>query len=384
LANSVKVGPFRIAKNQQRGKWLLDVPASFSPSGIRQRLTFNTKAEAIDEARRQLDVLSKRLAAVSNNSRRRNLKTGKTLAQLANDWITDQQSRVALGKKRSSTLEKNLYQLRNVVEFAGSIDIGLLDGAKIEEYQHHRIQLGRSKATINDEVATLLIAIRWAVRRGWLDQAPEPEQLRVRARLEWLPSIEEMTEIYRHLPPSLQPLFRLLCETGCRKSEAFKLKWAQVDELRGRISFEDTKTDASVRYVPISEELRAELRALPKNSEYVFAGRKHDKPIDNMRKALASAVRKAGILDNGKPAKLTPQVIRRAVLSWHAEAGTAESIAQALCGHARGSRVTQKAYTHHSVEAVARSIIKLPTEEHSENKLAKNLATNGNKQPKRR
>jgi hypothetical protein len=109
-----------------------------------------------------------------------------------------------------------------------------------------------------------------------------------------------------------------------------------------------------------------------------------DKPIDNMRKALASAVRKAGILDNGKPAKLTPQVIRRAVLSWHAEAGTAESIAQALCGHARGSRVTQKAYTHHSVEAVARSIIKLPTEEHSENKLAKNLATNGNKQPKRR
>jgi hypothetical protein len=103
-----------------------------------------------------------------------------------------------------------------------------------------------------------------------------------------------------------------------------------------------------------------------------------------MRKALASAVRKAGILDNGKPAKLTPQVIRRAVLSWHAEAGTAESIAQALCGHARGSRVTQKAYTHHSVEAVARSIIKLPTEEHSENKLAKNLATNGNKQPKRR
>jgi type I restriction enzyme R subunit len=134
----------------------------------------------------------------------------------------------------------------------------------------------------------------------------------------------------------------------------------------------------------ISEELRAELRALPKNSGYVFAGRKHDKPIDNMRKALASAVRKAGILDNGKPAKLTPQVIRRAVLSWHAEAGTAESIAQALCGHARGSRVTQKAYTHHSVEAVARSIIKLPTEEHSENKLAKNLATNGNKQPKRR
>jgi putative transposase len=41
-------------------------------------------------------------------------------------------------------------------------------------------------------------------------------------------------------------------------------------------------------------------------------------------------------------------------------------------------------FTHHSVEAVARSIIKLPTEEHSENKLAKNLATNGNKQPKRR
>lgn len=382
MANSTKVGPFRVAWNSQRADWLLDVPPSFSLHGKRQRITFKTKTEALQKARAlQNDILAKLDTAI-RKSARRNLKTGVTVSELASRWAAQEQQRVELGKKRSSSLEKNLYQLQNIVNFSGNTDIGKIGEHEIEQYQRHRLKQGRSEATINDEVATFLIALRWAAKQGWIEEAPAVEQLRVKRRVQWLPSVEEMAAVYKHISPTLQPLLRLLCETGCRRSEAFRLTWRNVDEVRGTITFEDTKTDASVRRVPISRELLDEIRNLPKTCEYVFEGKVKGKPIDNMRKALASAVVKAGITYQGEPANITPQTIRKAVVSWHAEAGTAESITQALCGHARGSRVTQTAYAQHSVEAVSRSIIQLPLEERIENKSPKNLATNGNTRQK--
>ena len=123
-----------------------------------------------------------------------------------------------------------------------------------------------------------------------IDEAPAVEQLRVKRRVEWVPSIQEMVAVYNHINPRLRPLLRLLCETGCRKSEAFRLTWRKVDEVRGTVTFEDTKNDASVRRTPISLELLNEIRSLPKTCEYVFESKVKGQPIDNMRKALASAV----------------------------------------------------------------------------------------------
>jgi len=58
-----------------------------------------------------------------------------------------------------------------------------------------------------------------------------------------------------------------------------------------------------------------EIHALDKASEYVFPGRNPDKPLNNFRKALKTAVKKSGIKRHGKPLPISPQIIRKAVMT---------------------------------------------------------------------
>ncbi len=91
-----------------------------------------------------------------------------------------------------------------------------------------------------------------------------------------------------------------------QRGEAFNLTWADIDELKGFVEFKPKdgwtpKTSKSCRGVPVSDEMLNTLRRLPKSSSYVFPGKRPDRPIDNIRKAFASAVCKAGILRDGHP-----------------------------------------------------------------------------------
>ena len=140
-----------------------------------------------------------------------------------------------------------------------------------------------------------------------------------------------------------------------------------------------TKRISSVRENPISSELLQELRSLDKKSEYVFPGKDSSKPINNFRKALKTAIAKSGVERNGEPIHGTPQIIRKAVTTWLIEAGIPESMVQALVGHARGSRVTQKVYIRHSKIALKSVVIPLSSEVQIENENTTTLATNGNK-----
>ena len=68
-------------------------------------------------------------------------------------------------------------------------------------------------------------------------------------------------------------LMQMVLYTGMRRSELFKLKWADIDEQRGFIKLEDPKggTDISI---PLNDAARGLLKNHPRTgSEYVFPGR---------------------------------------------------------------------------------------------------------------
>jgi integrase len=68
-------------------------------------------------------------------------------------------------------------------------------------------------------------------------------------------------------------LMRMVLFTGMRRSELFKLKWADIDEQRGFIKLEDPKggTDMSI---PLNDAARDLLKSHPQTgSQYVFPGR---------------------------------------------------------------------------------------------------------------
>ncbi len=386
MAKHDKVGPFRIIPNKRRGNYQIDIPPHLSETGKRQRPSFASKREATKEAQRLSEAFSDKTFGRTNKTIN---MSGVNLNTAGEQWLEKQFVRVKLGKKRKSSLEKEIYHLATLIGHMGTLDIAQIAEREMEGFQHHRLEDGRKPATINSEIATLKSILQWAKNHKLIDEVPLVEQMTVELIIPDLPTIDEMRKIVECIDPKRRVLLMLMAETGCRRGEAQTLPWEHVDQINGTIKFQryvnsnndtwQTKRNASVREVPISIELLDEIHTLDKVSEYVFPGRNPKKPIDNFRRSLKTAVKKSDVKRHGKPISISPQVIRKAVMTWHIENGTAESIVQALCGHARGSRVTQKAYLEHRPAAIKDAIISMAKSDQTANKGTKNLATNGNK-----
>lgn len=348
------VRPF-IRSGEATEQWQLDIPAELSPLGKRQRRLFPSKKEAVAEAKR-LD----RLDCIREVNRgRRPPPCGLSLHDILPEWLEREEARVRTGKRAPSTLVTNLHRLKPVLAFFDQDDLTAIQEARLTAYQEHRFGLGMKPSTINTEVSTLLKLLRWSVKEGYLFNVPDVEAMRVHLEDHDMPTPEEVRAIIEALPEHLRPLILLFAETGCRKGEALNLTWEQVDEVQGTISIRrragewSAKTQSSYRTLFLSDELVEQLRQIEKVGRYVFYSRKKPaQPVTDFRKSLAAAVKKARVTRRGRLMRITPQVLRQAYVTWQQERGTPESIVQALVGHARGSSVTRRHYTHHGEKAL--------------------------------
>ncbi|MCM1440623.1 MAG: site-specific integrase [Roseburia sp.] len=68
----------------------------------------------------------------------------------------------------------------------------------------------------------------------------------------------------------LENLFRFYLASGVRKAEALAIKWTDIDEQRGTLFVNGTKTETSKRYIPLFDSIRRILAKQPHLSEYVF------------------------------------------------------------------------------------------------------------------
>ena len=69
------------------------------------------------------------------------------------------------------------------------------------------------------------------------------------------------------------------------------------------------------------------------------------KPVQNVRTALGTAAKRAGLTRNGKPYLPTIKLFRKAFATMLAEQGTNQSVVGAMMGHAPGSKMTDQYYT---------------------------------------
>jgi integrase len=330
--------------------------------------------------------------------------SGLALAEASEIWTKVQEARVATMKKRASSLVSELYRLTSVLSFMGGDDLVGITEHRINQYQQHRLNARRSPSTVNSEVSTLLHVLAWAKKRKLIRELPDCEQIPVWRREHDLPTTGEAARILEHLSGRTRLLVHLLAETGCRKSEAFTLTWEDVDVVNGvlRIRAKDgftPKTQHSQRQIPITGALLDGLRALDTKSVYVFPGRKRngskreqaDTPVTDIDKALAKAVKEAGVMRNGRPMKITPKLFRKANITWQQERGVPVAILQPLVGHAPGSRITLQSYTFATREAQRAAVLNLPVgPTHSDAQTSStvtetgtDLATSGNTQSSR-
>lgn len=84
-------------------------------------------------------------------------------------------------------------------------------------------------------------------------------------------TVEEQRQFIECLKDNkLKPLYVFYLLSGCRKSEALAIKWADVDYKEARIHIRGTKTATADRAIPLFPEIDRLLKKLPKQSEYIF------------------------------------------------------------------------------------------------------------------
>ena len=97
--------------------------------------------------------------------------------------------------------------------------------------------------------------------------------------------------------------------------------------------------------------------------------------MSNFKRALASAVKAAGLVRNSMPMRITPHVLRKANASWLAARRVHPRVVQSLLGHSAGSRMTDQHYVQATDETLRQAAITLPLWTASP---PENVATSGN------
>ena len=195
----------------------------------------------------------------------------------------------------------------------------------------------RSIRTTNNYGNYLKTFFNYAVKRGYLDKNPmalwkkqyEPRKPRLLDR-------ETIEAIMAHAKPHVAWAIEVAYNTGARtgESELLSLKWEDVDYEQGLIHIFGRKTKTH-RWVPLSEEFLARLKAKQAESdcEYIISFR--GKQVKAIRKAFRVACENAGVKYH-----VRMYDIRHRFASELFNANVPEGVVSKAIGHSRVSTTT--------------------------------------------
>ena len=177
----------------------------------------------------------------------------------------------------------------------------------------------------------------------------------------WYPSPEEFRSVvaqmrsYQFGPCQAASEFaELLCYTGCRLSEANRLRWSDVDWKSNRLRVNGAKgravsTESSIRFVPISKRLADLLKRMEKlpKAEMDRVAR-----VKECRGTMQRAC-----VDLKLPRKLDHHDLRHTFATWYVTRGMPVPLVADLLGHKDGGALLLKVYRHKD-ESISQKWIK--------------------------
>jgi len=208
-----------------------------------------------------------------------------------------------------------------------------------------------SKATVNQELATLNHLLNKAVEWGWLStkKATVKKYKLDNARTVYL-TLEQanqlLNEAQKCTAPEIYPFTLIGLETGMRLREILAIRIADIDLGRQRIFVPNAK--AGSRDQPISPTLveffRQHLAELPTNQEWLFPSRGDSKSghFESIEKQFRKIVRNAGM----DPKEVVRHTLRHTAATHLIQAGVDIPTTQRILGHKTQAMVFR--YVHMS------------------------------------
>lgn len=208
-----------------------------------------------------------------------------------------------LGKERLTDLNVhhiNIYKKIRTGELAFKTHRKDVEGKKIPVYK------GKiSNRTIMKELSYFSGFLKWCRRERALELKPIHIETLPHSRPKpFVLSPGEIVKILSAVTPFHRAFILCLYTLGLRLSEARYLRWTDIDFSNGAVRV--IQKGGEQKILPMNEWLKTSLQSLEKVGEYVFSSRQRgktgdeeepeeEKPIHDIRKALAKACKQAGI-----------------------------------------------------------------------------------------
>ncbi|MET0015034.1 MAG: site-specific integrase [Sedimenticola sp.] len=277
--------------------------------------------------------------------------------------------------------ETTLHHIRNLDDFLNGKMLSEIDSTLVSQIASERLQQPNknhkygeipsvSRVTVNHSLTFVKAVLNAAKRRGWIDNVPRIEKLKIskkeQMRVDWL-TRDEAKRLLDELPIHLENMARFTLLTGLRESNVCGLRWEWVDLRQCFVVIPSTSSKSGKHiHIPLNS-IAIELLNSLKNDHPVYVFTYRGKPIKKANcAAWKKALDRAGIRPYIAPGKLAKTSImkryptmpldmyshpnfrwhdlRHTWASWHVQEGTPLAVLQQLGGWASYEMVLRYAH----------------------------------------
>jgi integrase len=210
-------------------------------------------------------------------------------------------------------------------------------------------RMGRAASTVRTELGILSSALRWGVKRGFVDKAPTIDLPDASPpREQWITKADADKIVAAATGHA--KLFILLARyTGARSGAILDLKWERVTERF--IDFNDPqkpRTRKRRAVVPMAAELWEALVEARRDAVTPYVVEYGGRKLATAKKSFARAAKKAGMPG------VTPHVLRHSVATWLAMDGLDMGKIAGLLGNSRA--MVEKVYAKYSPDYLSDAV----------------------------
>jgi integrase len=278
-------------------------------------------------------------------------KGSVTIGQLATVYLRgvdlDPKLKPATKEYRHKTVK---YLLRSWPDLAERIPAKVSEGECCEWASQYHSQF--SETLYNNTVDSLRHIFELAIGRGLITRNPAVavEKVKVPQKKLELPSSDQFKQIVTHVRDSgaaasqgCGDLVEFLAYSGCRINEAARVKWADVDEQRGRIWIAPGKSSVA-RFIPLLDSMRDLLQRIKAEPRWFRAEHRerggYILSVAECEKALTNACAKVGAR------RITHHDLRHLFATRCIESGVDIPTVSRWLGHKDGGALAMKTYGH--------------------------------------
>jgi integrase len=246
-----------------------------------------------------------------------------------------------------------------------------ITGEMVAEFAAYRQAKGLQVSTVNSSLRVLRRALRLAVEWGAVEAAPKIKLLSGERHRERVVSRVEEAKYLAAAPEPVGSIAAVLCDTGMRPEECFRLSWEAITWVNGRhgtLLVTHGKTAAARRVLPMTPRVRNVLEtrweAAGKPSEgWVWAaptrsGHVESSSLKKQHAKTFKTITEQAAENNGKPVRpFVLYSLRHTFLTRLGESGCDAWTLARIAGH---SSITISArYVHPSEDAVLDAMSRL-------------------------